>query len=205
VVACSQCGRLAVFEYPEQGLRLCIDCAYKIEQMTESQHRRLRAREADLLRQIAQVTGDEMSWLQADAIERSIRPPSQRNVIMNNIHISDSQIGMINTGTITKVKALDITLSRVVERGAPEFSREVAKIAEAIVNSGLDSALKDEAVRNLHVLANQAALQSGDRKPTLARVAISALQVVVSTSADLAQLWQAFLPMVLSHLGLPPS
>ena len=198
MAACSQCGRLAVFDYPNLGLRLCIDCSYKIEQMDEQRFRRLRAEKAGALRQMAHVTGDEITWLRADAIDSSQRPAGQRSVIMNNINIAGSQIGLINTGTITKVQALDITLSRVKESGSPELSGEVAKIAEAVVKSGLDPALKDEAVRQLDVLANEAALLPPDRKPTLARVAISALQVVLSTSADLTQLWQAFLPTVLS-------
>ena len=183
------CGRPAIQGYstpdPKVLLYFCLDCSLKYEQML-----RLRAEDDerhinDLEAQIADVYG-----LRRPAPSFPPRPHRIQltDVTLNNIHIKDSTIGVVNTGTIQRV---DVAIDALKNTGQEGLADAVRQLAEAIPSaSDLRSEQKNEAMEMLGTIAAEATQPAENRRKAAMRPIVNAMVEIIKTSAALAALWE---------------
>lgn len=118
----------------------------------------------------------------------------QGSVTLNNLTISQSQVGVLNTGSIEKIDAA-ITPSRGSD--AEEISQEIKALTEAIAASEeLDAAQKNEVLELTESLAEE--IVGRQKKATMAAVLQGITDKVRNSTilADAAaRVWDAFKSM----------
>ena len=119
-------------------------------------------------------------------------PPAPATVILegatlNNIHVSDSQIGVINTGSIGTV---DSAVTVIQSEGNNELASAVVALTEAVLESNeLANDEKNEVVELIAALSEEAAAPKQQRKPAVARVLLSRLSDALGGLLLLSGIW----------------
>lgn len=180
---CYQCGAPAIVFY-QSGLKLCVHCATAYDALHQAQ--------SDRAAQLAESLEDDLAdiW----GMPRPVRRPAPARVNVNTVNVQGDNHGVINTGT---VRALTNSV-RVVNQHDPSLAQALVNVANGIVQSTeLAAAQKVDAIELLRSLSEDAAKPIGERQSKVATRALArALQGIISTSANLAKLWEAAGPML---------
>lgn len=196
---CYNCDKNAMFAVGPPGetqTPLCLDC-YIRYQAVEQQ--RLDTYE----RQINFLT----SQMEATVGLPSILPryPERPRVIqtgavtLNNISIANSQVGVLNTGTIENV---DATVSVLNRGGAQTLANALTELVQAIIgNTELDPQNKNQSLELLNELAEQAVAPKEKRKPAVTRALLTEAAAVLGGIGAIAELWQKFQSALEAVLG----
>lgn len=106
---------------------------------------------------------------------------------MNNIHIRESAIGVLNTGVIS---GLDSAITVIRSGGAEELAAGITRLSEAIAESAALSAnAKNEILEAISLLASEAVSPPDQRKKHVALALIERVSSLVGTAANVAQIW----------------
>jgi hypothetical protein len=132
---CHNCGKPPMYMVGPEGQQapLCLDCYIRWQNMM-LQQQEMHEREMNYLT-------DEMESLVG---MHGILPryPERRRiiqtggVILNNIHVSNSEIGVLNTGTI---HSMDATVTIMKTEGNQLLANVLATLSEAVGIGGLGS------------------------------------------------------------------
>src|SRR5262249_942142 len=97
--------------------------------------------------------------------------PTLGTSMSNNIsvHISESTIGMLNTGQLENVQSISVNVSTLADRGQAEVAEALKQVTEAVTASQeINSDNRDELLDYLEELSKQAALEPAQRaKPSI--------------------------------------
>lgn len=188
---CSQCGNNAMYEV--EGHLLCLQCAKVWQDM-------LRGQIEDQVRAL-NFLHEEMEMITGmpGVLPRYElpKPPTinTRRITLNNIQVSDSVVGVINTGQIEK---LDVAVDAVRDAGQEQLADALQKLSQAVVDApDLLPQQKDEAVEHLAFLAEQASMPKERRQRSVAKTVIVGLEHVLNAAASVVTLWQAVRPYLL--------
>jgi hypothetical protein len=150
---CNQCPRPAFYLVgQDDDIPLCIDCYEKVS----------RIEYRDFIQNAAMTNHamDEMDAISGFPIAGGRMPigdlvkMGQKLNTYNNITISESQIGVVNTGDLVRIDAA-ITLSKGSD--VEEVGRHVGALAQAVMDSGqIDAQQRAEIVELLQELSDQA-------------------------------------------------
>lgn len=129
---CSQCPTLALYRVgPATGTPLCLDCYSKLEHITFVKF----LHNAAMLNQ----ANDDMDAVVGFGFNQKGRIPvaeiaraMSRSTQYNNINITNSNVGVINTGNLARIDAA-ITISKGTEN--EEFGARLKDLTEAILGS----------------------------------------------------------------------
>ena len=198
-MACYQCTRPAMYLVTEDNIPLCLDCYAKFSQIIQvelEQHERW------------------MNYLhdQADAIvglpQTGFRfPPRPKPVIidgvkMNNITVSNSVVGTINTGS---VGIIDQSISAVIQNGDNSLADAIKNLSEAIIQSkDITQNQKSELIEILSVVSTEAASPPEQRKNVVAQTLIekaSSITMLANDIADACQKWWPILLLAFQSVG----
>lgn len=120
-------------------------------------------------------------------------PARQRRVIqtgaltLNNIHVSNSQVGVINTGTLQNV---DATVTVLRSGGNADLANAITALAQAVIElREMADDKKNQALEILGALAEEAVAPKEMRKPAVVRALISELSNILGGVAALGTLW----------------
>lgn len=118
----------------------------------------------------------------------------QRSHTLNNFNISQSQIGVLNTGAIQRIDTA-ITLSKGSD--AELIGARIKDLAEAVIQSkALDEAAQKEILDLTETLAEEVV---GKRKPATVNAVMKAITEKVTNFTVLVaavdQLWRVLKPM----------
>jgi len=156
-----------------------VDWALKEMDQTKTELKAEVMREIDVLRSEAKI----QSMTGNHSVQRL------RNI---DINISGGQIGVLNVdGMIT---TMEQTLSVVNEAGNKDVVKAITSLAEAVVASKeLGEACVKEALEQLEFLSNQCAspVENRSKNAVISAVVVS-LRQLVSTAADLSQIWSTW-------------
>lgn len=191
---CHQCDRPALYTVGKSGeLPLCLDCYAKLAHIQNMQFLQDAAMMNRALDDMDMVTGfvTPGGRMPVQALARAM----QRSHTMNNIHVSQSQIGVLNTGSIKRIDAA-ITLSKGTDIEDVGFL--INGLTQAVIQSKeLDSAQQNELIDLTESLADELV---GKRKPATVTAVMKAITEKVSGVAALAaaseKLWQAIKPIL---------
>ena len=196
---CSQCEtRPAMYE--RNGYFLCLSCYSKHESLQQSRNQSLRQLNADLT--------ENMAW----TIGLTPNPPQRQNLqsihahinnpIFNSMNISNSQIGMLNTGSINNVRNIDISVSTLVQSGQKDIAEALAKLTEAVVaNQEIHDAQRTELIDQLETISAQAALSPENRKTGIIKPILTGMINGMSAIGALSKAWSMFGHTVCSYFG----
>jgi hypothetical protein len=149
----------------------------------------------------------EMEWcsgLPIGTMPRYAPPPPKYltkigGLVLNNITIKESAIGVINTGTIKgNLQSIDASLTLLNKQPQyREFLKVIRDLSEAIVNANEASEAQKEAIVEwLSTLIEQARSAKESRKPSLIKAAIKELSELAGAVVSVQTLWNAAVPVI---------
>lgn len=63
------------------------------------------------------------------------------SLTFNNIKMTDSNIGLLNTGTIEKIRSLDISVSILGDKGNEELAEAIKRFSQILVDCEIDPSI----------------------------------------------------------------
>lgn len=173
-----------------QPVLLCVDCMTKVEQ--------IRLRQGEEQERMINALANQMYEMSGLPSPGPIFP--QRTSIklqgttMNNITISDSQIGVVNTGN---VHTIDVTLSSLNAQGQGELSSALKALTETILTDrSLTERQRSEAVEILTTVTSEAATQEPERRKSVLRSLFGEVGNLIRTSSAAMTLYEKLAPMI---------
>lgn len=123
---------------------------------------------------------------------------------VTNIRIDNSQIGLLNTGTIKKAKRITANVNSLNKKGNNEIAKSIDELTSAVINSSsLKEEIKHEIIEQLEEISKQANLKEDKRsnKSTIKAV-LKSIGETLSATGGLAEIWSAWGKNITSFFGL---
>lgn len=197
---CYNCGKNAMYVVDAEegnGTPLCLDCWIRYVDIHQ--------RQVEALQRQMNYLHDE-----ADAIVGLGRmgpryPEPRRTVIvegatLNNFSISNSQVGVINTGTVENI---DATVSVLKSSGNDDLALALTELVQAVLSTDdLAAQSKNRAVELLNELGEQVVAPPEKRRTAVARAVLSDVGTILSGVASLSVLWDKLYGLLGPVLGI---
>ena len=163
---------------------LCLDCYIRfqnvMDQQTEEHEQHLNYLSAEM----ESIVGLPGTLPRYSERRRVIHTGA---LTLNNIHVSNSQVGVINTGTLQNV---DATVTVLKSSGNEELATAITALAQAVIElRDMADEAKNQALEILGALAEEAVAPKEKRKTAVVRALISELSIILGGVAALAALW----------------
>jgi hypothetical protein len=178
---CHQCDRPAFWSYGDDSPALCLHCAEKLQHILNAQFLQNAAMlnqaldDMDAAIPIGPVGGRVPIGDLAKAM--------QKGSVLNNITVTNSNIGVLNTGDLTQI---DSYISMTANSDAAEVGEHLRALVQAVLDSTeLNSEAKGETVELLKALSQQLA---GDRKKSVMMSLLKAVEDRAQGAAAIVQL-----------------
>lgn len=193
---CSQCGKPAVVLYG--GIPLCVGHHLKMQQaeylLFSMRAAAYNVAAGDIDQSIGGILGP------TPRMELPRPPFVGETLTLNNINVSKSTVGSINTGTI---QHLDSAISIMQGRGNEKVGEAIKELTEAVVNSAeLGNTTKNELAELLESLASQIVAKPEDRKLGVAKAILDSIHKTASSVASLLVIWDRAQGIIHTALGL---
>lgn len=184
---CCQCDKTAMFRVGPEGQQapLCLGC-YVLWQRAQAERQDMLGRALNFM--LAEldahvgISGITPRYPERTAIIQT------GGVTLNNIHVSDSEIGVLNTGTIESV---DNTLTVLKTEGNKELAASVTALSEAVIKAAeLSNHQKDQILELLGSLSEEAVAPKEKRKLAVVRALIAQLSGILGGIESLRNVWE---------------
>lgn len=166
---------------------LCLDCYIRLENV---QQQKLAALE----RNMNYLTAEMESMVGLPGIfPRYPERPAPRviqtgGVTLNNIRVSNSEIGVLNTGSIENV---DSTVTVLKSSGNSELAQAVTALSEAVIKSNeISSNEKNQIIELLGAISSEAIAPKQKQRRSVVKALLSELSGMLSGIGSLASLWE---------------
>lgn len=190
MVKCHQCDRNAIYVIGDGNkakFPVCLRCYIEHQNMLLAQQ--------EMIERNLNFWQDEMAHVVGlPPMGPRFQPRAQPQIfvqggtILHNIHVSNSEIGVLNTGMIGQV---DATVTVIRDQGNNQLADAIAKLSEGIIKSDfLSSDKKGGAIEILESLSAEAVMPKDRRKVAMMRALIDSLNSSLSGVAALADLWK---------------
>lgn len=165
-----------------EQLALCVDCYLKLVQATAIQQ--------DTLGRTLNMLHAQMEF----ALPMPMRLPRYRtrehpiigDLVLNNIKIDRSTIGVLNTGVVTN---LDSAVTVLNQQGQSELGKAIAQFTEQLAGSGLSPTNKEKVAELLSALSTEAIAPKSNQKKAVVPPLLSEISGLIQGAAGLVQLW----------------
>jgi len=194
---CYNCNKNAMYKIDRDGPCLCLDCYIRLRDM--------EIREQEML---ARTINFVMGQLESAAGLPGLLPrfPERPAVIqgggvtLNNINVSNSEIGVLNTGSIQNV---DSTLTVLRQEGNEELVSVLAQLSEAVIKSTqLANDRKNEALELLSSLSEEAVAPKERRKLAVVKAVLAELATLLGGVAAVTGIWTTARTIVERFFGI---
>ncbi len=153
------------------------------------------------------VNAYEQSYAQLDSLvgqaitelEHELTPPLQSRSKGDNkgrpaITISNSNIGILNTGQVESIGSITLHVQNLAASGNPDVAKALNSLAEAIgASREVSEHVKSEALDQLDELARQAAVEPHQRaKLGVIKSLFQGLATTLSAAGGLAEVWSTW-------------
>jgi hypothetical protein len=173
---------------------LCLDCNLKHIQTLAIQNEQLE-REMDFLTDHMEFTAGLPHGVLPRYPKKRTKIIQGGNVILNNIRISGSSIGVLNTGNLEMVDTAITVLGQNPE--TREVGAAISKLANAVAQSEeLSPDNKNEAMETLSTVAAEATAPKEKRRNIMVRTLLRALPAAIQTAAGVLQIWHEVEPVI---------
>lgn len=122
---------------------------------------------------------------------------------VTEIKISNSTIGMLNTGQIKNIKSININIAKLNRVGSDEVADALKNIASAVAEStDLADLDKSNTLEQLGSLSEQAILPQNEQvKPGVIKAVISTISTTLAAAGSLAGIWATWGPVIKNFFG----
>jgi hypothetical protein len=192
-VKCYQCPNVAMYTVTEKDIPLCLDCFLKFSQIQQM--------ELENLERETNFAADEMDAILGLPRTGARYTPRQRPVFvsgvrLSNIHVSNSVVGSINTGSIG---VIDQSISALMQVGEPATADALRALSEAILKSAdLTANQKKDLMESLSVVSTEAVTPPAKRRNAVARALIEHCSKVAGLANDITDVCQKWWPVLLA-------
>jgi hypothetical protein len=196
---CHQCERPALWKVSDTGPVLCLDCMHKLQQITNVQFLQnaamlnLALDEMDAIGASFGAPGSE-ARIPVDAIARAMKG----NAVLNNINISNSSVGVVNTGDLVRIDAA-ITMTQNTDVEA--IGEQLRKLTQAIVDT--PDMKQDQKKASLDLVESLADELVRARKPSVMNALAKAIESSVQNAAAVVTIAQGISQLVQGLFGSP--
>jgi len=188
---CNQCDKPAVMG------GLCVDHYFKLQQAIYLQFSMVAAQFNVTQEYISAGTGGLMPP------KRIIIPPPPSlgdNYIFNNINVTESNIGAINTGTAANI---DASITIMQNQGNNDLAAAITELTQAIIDSKeIEQSTKNEIAEQLQFLVAQATAEPKIRSLGLVKGILTGIRNTISVAAGLLAIWDKVEPLIRMYLGI---
>ena len=202
VVKCSQCDKPAIIKYADK-IPLCADCYHKVAQANfmeqQTMHNRLSwiASNLNFTEQQLYVGHGGLLPLKQMIIPQP--PPTGSSYTFSQIQVSDSNVGVINPGTLF---ALNTSIEVMQNRGDSELAKAVKELTQAVLDDKqITDDLKKEIAEQLEFLVAEAIADKGKRRVAVIKGVMAQISKAISTSAALLTIWDKVEPLLRASFG----
>lgn len=148
------------------------------------------------------VDAKEVETVAKALIEKGFeRMSSSPNI---NINLSNSAIGVLNTGEIENVHSISVNVAALAESGNEEVAKALKELTEAVASSQeISSEERSEILENLEELSKQAALAREERaKAGVIKSILSGVGASIGAAAGLAKIWSVWGNSIRTFFGV---
>ena len=126
--------------------------------------------------------------------------PSAPRYSSQQIKVSESNIGVINSGTIVN---LEMGIEVIQNRGDKDLANAVKELTQAVLDSReINDELRREMAEQLEFLVTEALAGKDKQRKGLARRVMSDISQSIATVAGLLTIWNNVQPLLQSYFGL---
>lgn len=186
---CTQCGKPAVMSFESNPL--CVDHFLKINQAFYLQYSSMAAQLNASREEIAQGTGRLIEPIRIEIP----RPPFIGDTLnLNNINVSNSTIGSINTGTIVQ---MDSAIGIIESRGNRDLAEIATEFAEAIISADdLDENAKREISEQLSLLLSHLSAEPVNRSKGVIKAMMLGIRSSLNGITNVMSIWNRLEPVI---------
>ncbi len=197
---CHQCEKQAVFILEPDGksqFPLCLHCSNELK---KGQTDRIRT-----LQQVMEYCDRTMDFQlgltpQASAPMKATAVPVGE-VTLNHINISNSNVGMVNTGKI-QAESIDLSIDALIKGNEQELAKAIKDLTTAILQSQqITDADRNEIIELLAHIAEESTKPPEYRKKNVIMNSIKRVGELVSLANGLTKMWEHYSPIIKSVFG----
>ncbi len=133
------------------------------------------------------------------------RPSSSGNTTyITEIHLSNSPVGILNTGEIEDIQSISVNVSTLAESGHAELAKAIKELTEAVAASQeLSADERAYVLENLEALSEQALLPPNERaKSGVIKSLVAGVGASLSAAGGLAEVWSTWGAAIRAFFGL---
>ena len=132
----------------------------------------------------------------------NIGPIIQGGNIEMKFEISDSQVGVLNTGKM-QAKSITTGISTLTDSNQYQIAEALKSLTEAVkASQDISSQQRTEILEQLEILSTQATLAPTERKAGLIKPILLALSTALSAGGGLAEIWSTWGNMIESFFDI---
>lgn len=186
-----------MYQVGDQNIPLCLDCYFKLSQIQqgdlENNERMLNYLSDEIAAQVGMPP-------MGPRFSPRPQPVHVGGIKLNNISVSNSVVGTINTGSIGSV---DQSIPALVQLGEPALAEAIKSLSEAILQSAdLTRDQRNELVEIMSVLAKEAATPKEARRSTVAQTLLDKAMKITSLANDITDVCQKWWPILVAAIGV---
>jgi len=132
-------------------------------------------------------------------LQRVIASDANSNSSHITVNINQSTMAALNLGTVMGDLQAAVTQLR---RDNPNIAEAIARLAEAVSRDETLGHQRGSVIQSLEQIAEEGAKPAANRRTALVRLSLMGLGVVLSQSANAAQIWQTWGPAIKAFFGL---
>lgn len=187
---CCQCENIAMFMVgPNNEFPLCLHCLTKLKQ-AETEKLKTLQRMVEHSEQLM----DYMAGFGPPPKPVAISEPS--NMTFNNINVSNSNIGMINTGKVY-AETIDLAISSLKNHNQLEVAKALKEMTEAVLrNQEMDNINREKLMELLSYIAEESIKPATYRKKHLIMDNIEKVTQCVSLIESIKKVWDYAYPII---------
>lgn len=180
---CGQCDRKAMYDVG--GHLLCLHCF--------ATHQDVHLRSIQAFQQQRDYILDQIDATIGLPVNRP-RYTQKPRMTVNNINISNSKVGVLNTG---HVKQIELTMDHIEQNGSQDLARAIREFTQAIVDSdGFAPEKRDELLEQVAEISKQAALPPAERKRGIFKALVDSVNSTAGIVNTLTETWSKLQPML---------
>lgn len=120
-----------------------------------------------------------------------------------NFHFVNSQVGVLNTGTIQHVQSIDSNITTLKSKGDIEISDAFKELTDAVVTEkALSEAERTEYLEQIKFLSSEASKTDASKNTSVTKTVLKSLAGALSTAGALAAAWTKWGPVLMNHFGV---
>lgn len=121
----------------------------------------------------------------------------------SDINITNSMIGILNTGQMKEIKSINVNIERLSDYGLKEVANALKSLTDEVVKSSqLTDDVRTSILEQLENLSEQAILTEDKRsKPGVIKAVFSVLGATLTATGSLAEIWSTWGPIIQKFFG----